>query len=372
MEAKSNMVKRICIMGGGNGAFCAAADLSLRGFEVALYEQERFAENISELMKTKTISYESPTIKQDVNIYKATTDLADALEGVDLIMPIAPAYAQVEVATNLAPHLKPGHKIVLTPGSTGGCLVFAKTLRALGKLDGVKLSEMHTLPYATRKIGPTKVWNLLDVTEMFFAAFPAKDNKEMFDLVKEVYPCIYLVHDVLETSLNNGNAVSHPAPMVLNAGKIEYYGKHNHYKEGVTPSVARVNNRIDQERLAISDMLGYEHIDACERLYRMGYSPKRDNLYDAYQASTEVFMKSPGPDTLGARYLTEDTPCSLVVMSHLGKMLGIETPVMNAVIELAGALREENYMETGRTLEQMGLNDMSKDEMLQFLQEGYR
>lgn len=34
---------KIAVLGGGNGAHAAAADLSLRGFEVIMYEDERFA-----------------------------------------------------------------------------------------------------------------------------------------------------------------------------------------------------------------------------------------------------------------------------------------------------------------------------------------
>ena len=219
------MATKICIMGGGHGAFAAAADLSLRGFQITIFEDEHFKSNVEDIMETGIIHCVGVGPVGDAKIYKITCDLADALSDVDVIMPIAPAYAQETVAKSLLPYIKSGDKIVLTPGSTGGALIFAKVLHDNGKLDGVRIAEMHTLPYATRKMDGCTVDIILMCKMMFFAAFPAIYNEEMYNLVKDMFPAIELVTDVLETGMNNGNAVSHPAAVVLNAGKIEYYGK---------------------------------------------------------------------------------------------------------------------------------------------------
>lgn len=359
-------------MGGGNGAFAAAADLSLKGYQITIYEDEKFISNIKDIMKSRTIHCVGTGPIGDANIHKVTCDLRDALSDVDIIMPIAPAYAQEYVAKSLLPYIKPGDKIVLTPGSTGGALVFAKIFHDHGQLDGVKISEMHTLPYAARKVDGHTVNILLECKLMFFAAFPAIYNEEMYDIVKEMYPGVELVHDVLETSLNNGNAVSHPAPVVLNAGKIEYYGRHFHYKEGITPSVARVNEEIDHERLAIASIFGYKEVDAKERLNRMGYCPLKETLYECYQGSTDVFLPIEGPNDLAGRYLTEDAPCSLVAMANIARAIGIDTPIMNSVVELASVLRDESYWETGRTLDKLGIHGMNIEEIKAFLQKGYQ
>ncbi|SNS31256.1 opine dehydrogenase [Anaerovirgula multivorans] len=366
------MIKRIAIIGGGNGAFAAAADLTLAGYEITLYENERFKNNIKELLQTKTINLTGFGRTGEANIHKVTTDLEEAIDGVDLIMPIVPAYALKIFAENIAPYIKKGDRIVLAPGSTGGSLIVAKVLNEKGKLDGVKIAEMHTLPYATRKIGPTSVKILLECRKLYFAAFPSKYNQEMYDIVKEFYPTVELVNDVLESSLNNGNPVSHPAPVVLNAGKIEYpKGEHYHYREGITPSVARVNEKIDNERINICKKFGYNSINVKDRLFLMGYAPKRETLYECYRDS-EVFNPLKGPNDLNDRYLTEDTPCSLVGLSSLGKAIGINTPVMDAVITLASALKDENYWDTGYTVKDLGLEGMSIEEIKAFLQKGYK
>ena len=365
------MIKRVCIMGGGNGGFAAAGDLTLRGFEVTLYEDPRFADSIKGVMETKMINVEGVGPNGAAKLRKVTTDLADALSDVDIVMPISPAYAQENVANSLVPHIREGLVICLTPGSCGGALVYGKIFHENGVFDKVRLCEMQTLPYATRKIDDNTVKILLEAKVMFFAAFPAKYNQELYHLVKPLYPNISLVTDVLETSLNNGNVTSHPAPVVLNAGKIEYYGKHYHYKEGITPSVANVNWDVDLERLAICRAFGYEEIDAITRNYMTGYTEKTDTLYEAYQSSKEIYLAIEGPNDLNGRYLTEDAPCSLVFCACIGDACGVDTPVMDAITVLASSLKKENYWESGRTLDKVGLEGLSVDQIKNLLQNGY-
>ena len=115
-----------------------------------------------------------------------------------------------------------------------------------------------------------------------------------------------------------------------------------------------------------------EKINILERLYITGYCPKSDDLYSAYQGSIGIFMDIEGPNDLSGRYLTEDAPCSLVFCANLAKALGVKTPIMDSVANLASALRNEDYWVTGRTLEKVGLDGMTKDEMLEFVKEGYK
>lgn len=46
----------VAILGAGNGGLCAAADLTLRGFQVHLYEIPEFVENITPVEEADGIS----------------------------------------------------------------------------------------------------------------------------------------------------------------------------------------------------------------------------------------------------------------------------------------------------------------------------
>lgn len=207
---------------------------------------------------------------------------------------------------------------------------------------------------------------------MYFAAFPAKYNQEMYDLIHPIYPNLQMMADVLETGLNNGNGTTHPAPVVLNAGKIEYYKKHYHYKEGITPSVGNVVQLIDDERKNICRAFGYQQIDIKDRLYQMGYCPRKDTVYACIQGSTDIFLPLEGPNDLNGRYLVEDGPYTLVCMASVAKIVGVQTPLMDSVVNLAAALKGEDYWTIGRTLEKIGLDGMTKEEIADYLQNGVK
>ena len=368
-------VENVTILGGGNGAFCAGADLTLRGFNVTIYEDPRFKQNVEGLIANdNVINLTGPGPVGAAKIKKVTCDLADAVKDADIVMPISPAFAQESVAKTLVPILKDAEEpivIFLCPGSCGGSLVYGKVFHEAGVYDKALLCEVNTLPYATRKVDAHTVRMILRDPEIFFAAFPSKNGPELFEMVKPMFDSVVLFDDVLETALNNGNIDSHATPVVLNAGKIEYYGKHAHYREGITPSVARVNDKVNQERMAVCEALGYQKIDIRERLERTGYCKACESLYDTYQTSKDIFMTIEGPNKLSERYLTEDAPCSLVFVANLAHAIGVDTPIMDSVTNLASALMDQDYWVTGRTLDKVGLDGKNKEEILKFVKEGY-
>lgn len=361
---------RILVIGCGNGAFATAADLSSRGHQIVLYASKEHSSNFEEIKKNNVIKCTGKGPIGDIKIYRITNDIQEAFDKPDLIIVVTPTNAHESIAKEIAPYLQNECKIFISPGSTGGALVFAKVFRDYGILDKVKIAEVHTLPYTARKKGKDSVDISLITDVMYFAAFPSKYNQEMYDFIYPIYKNIKMMKDVLEVGLNNGNGVTHPAPVVLNAGKIEYYKRHYHYKEGITPSVGNVIQLIDDERKRICKALGYEEIDIKDRLYNMGYTPKGATVYECIQGSKDIFLPLEGPNDLNGRYLVEDAPFTLVCMASVAKTVNVSTPLMHSVINLAAALKNENYWETGRTLEKVGLNNMSLEQIKEYLKIG--
>ena len=361
---------KITVIGCGNGAFATAADLSARGYEITMYVSPDHSRNFDAIRDSKTIQCTGKGPNGPVKIHEITHDVELAMKDPDLIIPVTPTFAHEAIAKDIAPYIKDGDKLFISPGSTGGALVFAKVFRDCGVLDKVKIAEVHTLPYTARRKGQDGVHISLITDVMYFAAFPAKYNQEMYDLIHPIYPNLQVMTDVLEAGLNNGNGTTHPAPVVLNAGKIEYYGKHYHYKEGITPSVGRVVQLIDDERKAICHAFGYKEIDIKDRLHDMGYCPKKDTVYECIQGSTDIFLPLEGPNDLNGRYLVEDGPFTLVAMAGVAKAAGVATPLMDSVVNLAGALKNEDYWKTGRTLDKIGLDGMTVSQIKEYLQNG--
>jgi opine dehydrogenase len=57
-------------------------------------------------------------------------------------------------------------------------------------------------------------------------------------------------------------------------------------------------------------------------------------------------------------------------MAHLGEMLGVATPTIDALIELASLISQTDYRQTGWTLERMGIRGMTLGEILKYVEQG--
>jgi hypothetical protein len=49
----------------------------------------------------------------------------------------------------------------------------------------------------------------------------------------------------------------------------------------------------------------------------------------------------------------------------------VETPTIDAVIQLSSVMNQKNYMQEGRTITRLGIGGMSIKKLNQFLYEGY-
>jgi hypothetical protein len=88
--------------------------------------------------------------------------------------------------------------------------------------------------------------------------------------------------------------------------------------------------------------------------------------------SIQVGMKMKGPENMRDRYITEDVPYGMVLVSSLGDMLKIPTPVHDSVIELCATINGENYWESGRTGEKLGIRNLDGNAIKRFLNDGER
>ena len=247
-------VKTIAVLGAGHGGCAAAADLTRRGFAVRLHA--RRAESLAPLRARGGI--EARGVQQGlVPIAAMTTDVAEALDGADLIMLVVPSVAHEHYARALAPLIDGSKPIFLNPGHTGGGLHFLHELRQAGYRGPVQSCETVTLTYITRMEGPATVGIYSYTKRLRFAALPGKHADKLFALMKPIYPEIVQAGSVIETALGNMNAVFHPPGMLMNAGWIESTnGNFLFYKEGITEAVGRVTAEVDAERMAVAKALG--------------------------------------------------------------------------------------------------------------------
>jgi opine dehydrogenase len=366
-------IKKIAILGAGNGGCAAAADLTLRGYEVRLFS--RSEKTLAPLLQRGGIELVEGGKEGFAVPSLLTTNIADAVEGVDLIITAIPAVAHQFLAQNLAPFLKDGQRILLNPGHTGGSLHFANVLRHSGTKGEVQLCETVTLTYICRMPLPARVEIYRRTTHLRCAAFPGKYTAELVREIGTIFPNVVPAENVLETGFSNINAIMHPAGMLANVGWIEKTGgDFCYYREGITPAVGAWIEEVDGERLKIVERLGLKPLRFVDIFHQAGLTSDDARASgSAYRAIHESepnrTIKSPG--TLDHRYIKEDVGYGLVPMAEIGRLVGVETPVIDALITLASVISRTDYRKKGLTLEAMGLARLNAKELRTIVHEGF-
>ena len=352
---------RIAILGAGNGGQSTAARCGHAGHSVRLYD--RFAEVVEPLASLGRVRA-GGAVEETGPIEMATTDMGRAIEGADLILVSVPGFAHNYIASELAGVLSGHETVVLHPGGFGGALEVRKKWSDLGVPAGVRLAETNTLAYACRVVKPGTV-HIGGVKRAFsVAALGASRTPGVLRLLKQVFPNVEPAGSVLETSFDNMNPVAHPVVAVLNTGSMDG-GDFDFYADGLTPSVVRAMEALDAERMEVAGALGIPartHRAWLERSYGIVGS---DTMDTERQLASNVMSGIGVPGGMHGRYVTEDVPLGLVPMTHLARIAAVDTPVVDAVITLAGAATGRDYRHDGRSPADMGIDSMDVQQILE-------
>jgi opine dehydrogenase len=286
-----------------------------------------------------------------------------------VVMVVLPSSAHADIAKIVARHLRDGQIVILHPGRTLGALEFSKVIRDCGCIADVTVAEAETFIYASRADGPAqaRIFRIKEAVPL--AALPACRTEVVLKAIRCAYPQFIDGVDVLHTGLNNMGAIFHPALTLLNAGWIEHtHGDYQFYIDGVTPSVARVLEVLDRERVTVASSVGIRARTSLEWL-KLAYDTGGDNLHEAVH-NQPGYYGIKAPTTLNHRYIFEDVPMSLVPIASLGKRYGVSVQGMESMIRLGSIIHRTDYWRRGRTVERLGLEQWSVSELTHYVQEG--
>jgi opine dehydrogenase len=268
----------------------------------------------------------------------------------------------------LVPFLAPGRLVVFLPGCFATFVLLGEMKRRKTDLD-ITIAEGATLPYAARLKTRNEVRIEGTTLVLPVGVFPAKRTESVVEKLQAYYPEIIGCEDVLDVALDNLNPVTHPPPMILSTSFIEGKEGFYLYRDGITEGVKRVMIASDRERIEIRKALGFSTA-------HYGY-----HQFEPFEVFEDFFGKDclvetgyqlQGPSSMKNRYVTEDVPCGLVLYSILGKKVGVRTPVIDSIIELAGAINDENYWEIGTSLWETYAAEWDIDALKKFLRSGTR
>ena len=361
---------KIAVLGGGNGSFAAAGDFALSGHEVRIWRRDA-DQVVAHRRAGSRILVKDHTGRHDVQLALVTTDIAEAVSDVGLILCPAPAFAQPDIARVLAPHLRDG-QVVFLPPATFGSMIFAQAARDAGNHAKASFAETGTLPWLARKHGPFEVAITIRAKRLPVGVFPLDRAPHALEVIGRAFPdVIEPCGDALSGALMNAGPVIHPPLIVMNAGPIEHFERWDIHKEGTQPAIRRVTDALDRERIAVREALGYgaphfplAHHYAKEGEIWMYGRGSHDRLTGSGDWREHIVLTE-------HRYMREDLRLGLSLLVSAAELAGVATPLANAFLAIGGAICGEDFAQGGRTLKALGLGDLGKAELQTLLRKGF-
>lgn len=374
-------IKKIAVLGAGNGGYMSAADMSANlGLEVAIFDAMPGKLNgLKKKPEIEVLDIDSKPTGVAGKLALVSDNIAEVIRGAQVVLNPVPYLATETYAKLAAPYLEDG-QFVVALGKGGASLTWAKIVRESGNTKNIYFADCNTLPYGASRMNENQVRLEARTESLMFASFPAKCIDTVMEVLKQLYPekhgyTLRRGQNPLDTLLVDYNAITHTPPMVCNAARIET-GDPGFHLFGVaenTPAVCNVMKRLDRERMALGEKLGLKQYTLEEEIRMVKWNRGGvDEVLPFYEAIHTPFLEvCEGPFTLNTRHLTEDVPYGLVTYESLGKILGVPTPIISAVITMAEGLLDRDFRSMGRTVEALGINPhWSLDQIKAYLFEG--
>mgnify|MGYP000018323848 FL=1 len=352
------MIQNITVIGGGSTGYAATAFLTSKGFCVTLYDHEGFSSILNDVRQAGGILMRGSAGRGFYTPALVTTDPRSALEKAELIMVCVPAMRQAEVAETIAPYLKAGQHILLSPGNLGA-FSFRRVLSQHGiDPDKNMIAELEGNLCPCRISGNAEVTIGLPIRKKRIAVLPGHKTAAFIQFAQGVLDFVPN-RNVFEGALLSDNYVLHIGTTILSAAKIEELGESFIlFQHGLSDAAIRCTEAVRQERKALVAAFGLEERDSATEFFEELRDWKNHPEYN-------VFRTLAGPDSLTHRYVAEDCwACGALALS-CAERLGISMPTLHAIIQLASSINGTDYALEGRNLNNLGFADtMSMEEII--------
>lgn len=347
---------KISILGAGNSGTAVAAELSLRGHNVTLTKTSEALhdESFNHLLENDALVLLSEGNEvRKAKIGRVTRDLS-TIRNSDLILVFIQSNYHEDLIRRIRPFLRNGQTILFNPGyfSTAYIKKHCPDLSLTVCEAQSSFVDCRIIEPGTIRIGFRNVRNPIGI-------YPKRDQIKAQAILNQLgYPFVYL-SSIVDAALHNPNLIVHTVGAIMSMPRIEKTnGDYCMYHEVFTPSVWRMLEALDNEKMNVIEQMGgkrLSYVEACK--YR--------NSLDDSKDAKEVFFwyagmptRAKGPVVVDSRYISEDVPQGLVLLETLGEELNIETPICSSLIHIASAALRRDLRAEGRTLQRLGVDNI--------------
>ena len=356
---------RILVCGGGNGAHTLAATAScIDKLEVNVMtlfsdEAKRWSDKLGKDKIVIDVTYnDGSTGIREGKPRLITNDPAKAMEGVDAVFFVVPAFAHQQYFDAISKYVQPNTIIIGMPGQAGFEFQALKSLKNANALSKCAVISMESLPWACRILDFAKKVQILGFKDVLgVSLIPGHGQYKLPPLefaqrIMGEKPQLKPTQNYLAVNLM-AKSIIHP-PVIYGKWR-DWDGKPVPeaplFYQGVDDLQADLLSKVSDEVVATAKEIQKQkgnllmeeviHIFDWYKLYYCDQVSDSTSLKTcmitnkAYNGLIHLMKQVEGgfvPD-FGYRYLAEDIPFGLVVMKGIAECAGVKTPTIDTVIE---------------------------------------
>ena len=355
---------RVSILGAGAIAYGAAAYLAQAGHDPMLWSPSG--------KRTAALAAGEPLTATNAieGVFKPriAVSCADAIQNADAVVVALPGYGHKSVLDAAGAHLREGQPVIISSHTSFGALYLSRLLAARGV--HAPIIAWGTTLTTGRQPSLTEV-NVATVRQKIdLATVPDSAIATGHALCTALFGDRFVQRDgLLAIALSNLNPQNHLGIALLNLTRMER-GEQWSQGQNITPTVGRLIEALDAERLAIATIFGLS-VRTVREHFSLSFHVPIASVSDMNQEMHRQGRGGLGPATVNSRYVLEDVPFGLVPTILLGRLAGSPATLHAAGVALFSAAYGRDFTQDNDLLPELGLERLSVAQLQQLMRSGY-
>lgn len=348
--------KTVGLAGAGSIAFATAAVLHEAGHDPMLWSPSGKG--------TAALAEGAPLVATGALTTTLTPRIADSAAALardnDVLIVALPGYGHKTVLDALAPHIEGRHHVIVSSHASLGAVYLTQLLADRGV--SVPITAWGTTICTGRRQSGTGVMVNSLRSRVDLCTVPETRSDEALALCQALFGDSFQPRDgLLAISLSNLNPQNHMGIALGNITRMER-GETWSQGQNVTPTVGRLLEELDRERLKIARALGLEVKTIFEHFHLSFHVPVA-SISEMNQQMHIQGNGGTGPATADSRYVTEDVPYGLVPTAVLGRLTGRPALLHEAGIRIFSAMYGRDFEAENEVLQALDLKRYSLDDL---------
>ena len=355
---------RVSILGAGAIAYGAAAYLAQVGHDPMLWSPSG--------KRTAALAAGEPLTATNAiaGVFKPriASSCADAIQNADAVMIALPGYGHKSVLEAAAAHLREGQPVIISSHTSFGALYLSKLLAARGV--HAPIIAWGTTLTTGRQPSLTDV-NVATVRQKIdLATVPDSAIDAGHALCVALFGDRFVKRDgLLAIALSNLNPQNHLGIALLNLTRMER-GEEWSQGQNITPTVGRLIEALDEERLAIAKIFGLS-VRTVREHFSLSFHVPMASVSEMNQEMHRQGRGGLGPATVNSRYILEDVPFGLLPTILLGRLAGRPATLHESGVALFSAAYGRDFAQDNDLLPELGLERLSVAQLQRLMRSGY-